>query len=97
MIAGGPAWAKKIMISRGMARKNSTTAPAGTLIHLCSDSRPRPKTMPKTSANTAATPAAFSVPPRPGMICLVQTSFCVKGFHSLPENCFSWLSRAISR
>ncbi len=49
-----------------MARKNSTTTPAGTRTQRWSESRAMPKSAPSGRAMTMASAAAFSVLPRPG-------------------------------
>ena len=67
LTASGSAIAKKISMSSGMPRKNSTTAPAGMRIHAWSESRAIPNTRPNTRASTAAHSAAVSVFSRPGM------------------------------
>ncbi len=61
-----------------MARKNSTTAPAGTRIHQWSDSRPMPSTAPSGSAMAMDRPAAISVSWRPGSRKVVHTLASVK-------------------
>jgi len=66
--APGAYEAKKISSSSGIARKNSTIAPAGPLIHQRLESRATPKMIPNASARTAAIAAAFNVPTRPGSI-----------------------------
>ena len=54
----------KISTTSGTARKNSTTAVAGRLTQVWSDSRPAANTAPKTSASTAASANASSVASR---------------------------------
>jgi hypothetical protein len=51
----------KIRISRGTARKNSTTTVAGRLTHAWSDSRPAAKTAPNSRDSTAASANARRV------------------------------------
>ncbi len=73
---------KKIISSSGTARKNSTTAPAGTRTHQWSESRPTANTMPNVRDSTMATSAALSVCIRPGRMKLTQVFDSRNGFQS---------------
>lgn len=72
--------ANSISSSTGMARKNSTTAAAGTRTHRWSDIRAMPSTAPSGRAMIMARAAALSVSPRPGSRYVVQASDSVNGF-----------------
>ena len=67
MLLNANSWKRKYIISStGTERKNSTTTPQTQRIGPLCESRPMPKTIPKTIAATIETAAALSVLMRPG-------------------------------
>lgn len=86
------AFAVIIKISTGMARKNSTTTPAGIRTHRWSESLPIPNRAPSGKAMMRAKNAALSVFWRPGQMYVPQGRELVKnGFHLIQS---SWCLEA---